>query len=250
MNRLFVIPGHGHGDPGAQGGGLNEADLVRQLATRIKALGGDMVRLADFGRNYYADGGLNYESVADDEQVVELHMDAAPGARGGHVIVPDGEDYPDPESEYLALMVASEWPGRANALVARSDLANPNRAMARGLRYRLVENGFITDDGDRERFIRDIDNIARFYLWAFDIQEVAQGGDDMAPSIIEANDSDRQWFMTDRPHEITGSRDPYDPDGAERSACQGYIWGLTMQEPRIVHMDGWQVEALERVCAR
>ena len=250
MSRLFVIPGHGHGDPGAQGGGLSEADLVRQLATRIKELGGDMVRLADFDRNYYADGGLNWEPIADDEQVVELHMDAAEGARGAHVIVPDGDAYPDAESEILADLMAVEWPGRANRLVARSDLANPNRAKSRGLRYRLVENGFITNDEDRERFINDMDAVARLYLRAFDVPETAQEGDCMVPSIIEANDSERQWFMTDAPHEIMGSRDPYDPDGAERSACQGYVWGLTMQEPRIVHMDGWQVEALARVCAR
>ena len=45
MAHLFVIAGHGAGDPGACANGFSEAERVRALATRIKALGGDRVTL-------------------------------------------------------------------------------------------------------------------------------------------------------------------------------------------------------------
>ena len=61
MAKLYIIPGHGHGDPGAVGGGQNEADSVRNLARRVKELAADPsdVELHDFSRNAYAQGDLN-----------------------------------------------------------------------------------------------------------------------------------------------------------------------------------------------
>lgn len=43
MAKLFVIAGHGAGDPGACGNGYSEAERVRALAQRIKTLGGNNV---------------------------------------------------------------------------------------------------------------------------------------------------------------------------------------------------------------
>ena len=60
-------------------------------------------------------------------------------------------------------------PGRSEKLVRRSDLANPNRAAARGINYRLCENGFIDNDGDREKFNGNLDELARIYLECFGI---------------------------------------------------------------------------------
>ena len=37
---LYIIPGHGHGDPGAGGHGYSEATQVRKLAAEVKRLGG------------------------------------------------------------------------------------------------------------------------------------------------------------------------------------------------------------------
>ena len=76
MPRVFVVPGHGAGDPGACAHGFSEAERVRALASRMKALGGDAVMLADFSRNYYADGGISSLSLPRDVQIVELHMDS------------------------------------------------------------------------------------------------------------------------------------------------------------------------------
>ena len=47
MAKLFVIAGHGAGDPGACGNGYQEAERVRALAKRIKEFGGNSVMLGD-----------------------------------------------------------------------------------------------------------------------------------------------------------------------------------------------------------
>lgn len=170
MTRLFVIPGHGAGDPGAGGNGYDEAERVRALATKIKQYGGDNVILADFSRNYYADNGISYLDLDSDTCIVELHMDSGGyGAHGGHVIIQAGLGGPDSYDRALESLMARIFPGRANTLVERDDLANPARAAAKGYNYRLVENGFISDAGDVATFNNRMDEIAKGYLQAFGI---------------------------------------------------------------------------------
>lgn len=169
MSRVFVIPGHGAGDPGACGGGYSEAERVRALARRIKAYGGDSVILADFNRNYYADNGISSLGLPRDTQIVELHMDSgAESARGGHVIVQAGLGT-DKYDRAIAAEISRIFPGRAVTLVERGDLANPARAAARGYGYRLVENGFISNPTDRSIFNGKLDEIAKAYCRAFGI---------------------------------------------------------------------------------
>lgn len=172
--KLFVIPGHGAGDPGACGNGYSEAERVRALAKRIKALGGDSVTLADSSRNYYEDGGISRLNLPADTQIVELHMDSGPsGARGGHVIIQAGIGGADKYDKALAASIAKLFPGRSESLVERDDLANPARAAAKGYGYRLVENGFISNAGDVHTFNTRMDDIARAYLDAFGIKSSA-----------------------------------------------------------------------------
>ena len=169
--KLFVIPGHGAGDPGACGHGYSEAERVRALAKRIKALGGDSVTLADFSRNYYEDDGISRLDLPASTQIVELHMDSGPaGARGGHVIIQAGIGGADKYDKALAAAMGRIFPGRSDTLVERDDLANPARAAAKGYGYRLVGNGFISDAGDVYAFNAHIDDIARAYLDAFGIK--------------------------------------------------------------------------------
>ena len=168
--KLFVIPGHGAGDPGACGNGYSEAERVRKLATKIKEHGGSYVTLADFDRDYYADNGISRLTLSKDTQIVELHMDSGPsGAKGGHVIIQAGIGGADQYDKNLARAVSKIFPGRANTIVERDDLANPARAAAKGYGYRLVENGFISNAGDVETFNEKIDELAKAYLSAFGI---------------------------------------------------------------------------------
>lgn len=176
MAKLFVICGHGAGDPGADGGGYTEAERVRALAARIKALGGSEVELGDTSRNWYRDGGIS--RLETSAPVVELHMDASgvPGAHGAHVIIKSGFE-PDEYDNALADKLAAFMPGRADKLVKVSNLANVNRAACRGINYRLVENGFIDSEEDREMFNGHLDELARIYLEVFGITEAASDND-------------------------------------------------------------------------
>ena len=168
MAKLLVICGHGAGDPGAGGGGYTEAERVRALAARIKALGGSEVELGDTSRNWYRDGGIS--RLETSAPVVELHMDASgvPGAHGAHVIIKKGFDA-DEYDRALADRLSAMMPGRAEKIVHHSELANVNRAARRGINYRLVENGFIDSDVDLAYFNSHVDDIARVYLEVFGI---------------------------------------------------------------------------------
>ena len=168
MAKLFVICGHGAGDPGADGGGYTEAERVRALGARIKALGGSEVELGDTSRNWYRDGGIN--RLETSAPVVELHMDASgvPGAHGAHVIIKSGLAA-DEYDRALADRLSAMMPGRAEKIVHHSELANVNRAARRGINYRLIENGFIDSPIDLAYFNSHVDDIARVYLEVFGI---------------------------------------------------------------------------------
>lgn len=165
--KLFVIPGHGAGDPGACGNGYQEAERVRKLSQRIKDLGGDNVILADFKRNYYADNGISKLTLDKDTQIVELHMDSATAsARGAHVII-NAKYNADKYDKALASAMSQLFPGRAQTIVKRSDLANVKRAAAKGYSYRLIECGFITNAQDVKVFNDHIDGMAQIILKCF-----------------------------------------------------------------------------------
>jgi len=186
MPKLFVIAGHGAGDPGACGNGYTEAERVRVLARKIKELGGGNVILGDLSRDYYRDNGVSTLNLPEEYQIVELHMDAGVStARGGHVIIFGGfqaDDY----DKALANMLAEILPGRSQMIVGRNKLANPERAAMRGYGYRLVEFGFITNAEDVKIFNTRMDDIAAGVLAAFGIkaaenktEENKAGGEDM-----------------------------------------------------------------------
>lgn len=169
MAHVFLICGHGAGDSGAVGNGYQEQERVRTLGARIKALGGDYVTLADTSKNWYKTAGINTLKIPKDWQILELHMDSgAASARGGHVIIKQGYTA-DKYDNALAKMLKEILPGRSNMIVGRGDLANVNRASAKGYGYRLVEFGFISNKNDVKIFNSRMDDIAEGVLEAFDI---------------------------------------------------------------------------------
>ena len=206
--RLWVCCGHGAGDSGAVGHGYTEAERVRALGSRIKELGGDGVVLMDQSRNWYADHGFDTVSIPKGDAVVELHMDSgAAGARGGHVIYKAGFA-PDAYDRALADAISGIFPGRAQTLVGRTDLRNCNVCASRGINYRLVEHGFISDAGDVATFNARIDEIARAYLTIFgishEVPEVPKEDTDM---------TDEQAEMLRKVYDQTFST--FDPSGRD-----------------------------------
>lgn len=189
MAHLFVIAGHGAGDPGATGNGYTEAERVRVLANRIKALGGDDVTLGDTNRNWYEDKGISTFAFPSGCAILELHMDSASAsARGGHVIIKEGLA-PDDYDNALANIMAKYFPGRANLIVGRSNLANVNRAAARGLNYRLLECGFITNTTDVNTFNSEMDSIATDILASFGIGASAKMGTLGVPVFVKQKET-------------------------------------------------------------
>ena len=169
MAHLFLIAGHGAGDSGAVGNGYTEAERVRTLAKKIAELGGGNVTLADINRNWYADKGISSLNIPKDWQIGELHMDSeGAAARGGHIIIKDGVAA-DGYDNALASFISTMFPGRAQSIVPRADLANANRAYRKGYGYRLVECGFITSSADIKIFNEQLDDLAKGILSAFGI---------------------------------------------------------------------------------
>lgn len=194
MDKLYLITGHGAGDPGSGGGGQTEAENVRRLAKRIKDLGGDRVVLLDTSRNWYADKGINTLNIPKGSWLLELHRDAANGAaRGAHVIIKSGIGGADKYDRALAQALSAIFPGRANIIVERSDLANANRAAARGINYRLAEIGFIDNSTDRHIFDTRLDEIAIAILKAFDIP-VTGSANQSSSQIGWAQDAKGWWY--------------------------------------------------------
>ena len=175
MVKLYVICGHGGSSPydsGACGNGYQEAERVRVLASRMKALGGSQVEVLDTSRNWYADGGINSLTLPKDACLLELHLDSAvASARGGHVIISSRFEA-DEYDKALAKWVGSYFSGRANTIVKRSDLANVNRAANRNLNYRLLEVCFISNKADITKFNSNLDEVAKGILGAFGIKPI------------------------------------------------------------------------------
>lgn len=171
MAKLYIIAGHGNGDPGACAGGYTEAALVRKLAKRIDLFGGASVEVLDTSRNWYADGGISRLKLPKGAQLLELHMDSAnaSGARGGHVVI-DADFSADKYDKALAKFISGMFPGRDVTISKRNDLGNPNLAQAAGISYRLLECCFISNPTDRKKFISNTDALAKGILYAFGIQ--------------------------------------------------------------------------------
>lgn len=188
--RLYLIAGHGDGDPGACANGYTEADLVRRLCERIKVLGGDSVVYLDPSKDWYRTGGISTYPFEAGAQVLECHLDSASAsARGGHIIVKAGMGT-DSYDQALASAVASMFPGRSSKIVERSDLANVNRAAGRNISYRLCEFCFISNPDDVAKFAGDLDAVARMVLYAFGIE--ARGG--TAKGEWRQGEDGRWWY--------------------------------------------------------
>lgn len=179
--KLYLIAGHGAGDPGATAYGFTEAERVRALCSRIKEYGKDKVVYLDPNRDWYADGGILGLNLSQDDCLLECHLDAAtPTAKGGHVIIYK-EYAPDQYDKNLSEMISGMFPGRAQSIVGRDDLANVIRSAQKNINYRLAEFCFITNSNDINTFNSNIDLLAKRVLACFGISYVQSSTPAPAP---------------------------------------------------------------------
>lgn len=171
MAKLYVICGHGAGDPGASGNGFDEAERVRALAAVMQKHAGNQFILCDTTRNFYKDMGILGNTIPSDATILELHMDCYdnPSAKGGHILTKSGYDLNDYDKA-VAQFISEFFPGRANSVEYVGWLANANRAASVGKDYRLVECGFISNAEDVKKFNEHIDELACGLLKCFGIE--------------------------------------------------------------------------------
>lgn len=226
MSRLYLIAGHGAGDPGASGNGFTEAERVRALAARCGELGGSNVVVLDMSRNWFEDRGILSLDLEPGAQIAELHMDSGPrGARGGHVLVRPGKQ-PDGYDLALAALLAGMFPGRAESIRSQS-LANATRSAQKGYGYRLLECGFITDELDVNTFNAHIDRLALGIMGAFGIAPGTTKEDELIRIDIPCGTYPvyRAYRADTDDHFLTASKAEYDnlPDAyvREGKAFQG-----------------------------
>ena len=173
MSKLFIICGHGAGDPGAIGNGYYEEERVRALAKKIKELGGDNVIVGDTSKDWYKSKLVNNNNIPKGSLVCELHMNSWPTSspRGASVYI-DSDYEPDKYDKALAEGVCAILPGRSEKITKRSNLANLNRAQAAGINYRLLECGFISNLDDVKIFNTRMTDIAKAILLGFGIKPI------------------------------------------------------------------------------
>lgn len=172
--KLYVISGHGAGDTGASGNGYNEADVVRLISSRLKAIGGDAIVELDKDINWYASGRVNaaLKKTVGSNPVIEVHLDSAvSSAKGGHIIIKEGLS-PDSYDNALADFLRNYFPGRSEVVVKRSNLGNANRAAAQGINYRLIECCFITNKADMDKLMSNVDAFCKGILQAFGLYKI------------------------------------------------------------------------------
>ena len=168
-----VVCGHGEGDPGAGGNGINERDWTRHpLIKSIIKYGGmlkkskltvydtklDMFQQTQRGWGAYS---IN-KKVAS---VTELHLDAAgPTATGGHVII--NSKYTPDKYDLAIANVIKEYVGlwgssKPSGCYGRNNLLNLNVFAQRGINYRLAEVGFISSKRDTDILKNKYDEMAK-----------------------------------------------------------------------------------------
>lgn len=188
MAKHLVVCGHGAGDPGAGGNGINERDFTRnELKPRMEAwaqkLKNNTISFYPVGQNLFQDtqrGGGAYSVPLDTASVTEIHLDSSsnPSATGGHVIVKSGLSA---DSHDLALAkVISDYVGwwgsvkPSQGISYRDNLLNCNVFATRPpISYRLIETGFISNATDVANIKANLDAIAKGFVEAITGERVA-----------------------------------------------------------------------------
>lgn len=192
MAKHLIVCGHGQNDPGAVGNGTTEREFTRnklkpameKWAKSLKSNSIDFYNTSlDMFQQTNAGGGAY--SVNGYHSVTEFHLDAASAAAtGGHVIVSSSFK---PDSFDLAIaQVVKKHVGWWGSIVAnqgisyRNNLLNLNVFAKRGINYRLVELGFITNSTDMSKINSNLDAIAKELVESITGEKI--GGEAVTPA--------------------------------------------------------------------
>jgi len=159
VGRVVVIdPGHGGDDRGVSGNGLNEADIVMDLAQRLEgrlsALGVTAVLTRGAGQNPTAQERADLAEEVHGEVFLSLHCDATTHGEGRGVATffwgrPGGQAAA--VGQRLAGLVQRELVARTDLLDCRSHPRSDLLLRATSMPAVRVELGYLSNAGDAQR---------------------------------------------------------------------------------------------------
>lgn len=176
MTTHLIVYGHGAGDPGAVGNGTNERDFNRKILHPYLKKWADKSKDSFVfydttgNKDMFQDTakGFGMYSISKNQygSVNEIHEDAAPPtATGGHTIVSSSfkADKSDLALAQTIKNIVGWWGSVKNTqgISYRSNLLNLNVAAQRGINYRLMELGFITNKTDMDKIKANLDRYAK-----------------------------------------------------------------------------------------
>lgn len=174
MGKIYIVAGHGAGDPGAIGNGYQEADVSRRIANSLKNKLSNAI-LYPTERNLYKT--KDYSFFEKGGYVIEIHLNSAEAiATGTELLIKTGfiADATD-KAIYNAMTPFFA----ARGIKTKSDLANMNNFANRGVKYSLLEICFINNANDMKTFEANYNKIINNLAFALggtsiSTQEIAE----------------------------------------------------------------------------
>lgn len=166
--KILLIAGHGQGDPGACANGYKEADLVREIAPKLKnkLSAYANVDVFDMNKNMYkflkAGNAFNFKNY---DYVFELHFNAGVNdtkgngkTTGTEILVHTSEKGTTVEKAIVSNISGLGFKNRG--VKTRTDLQNMNVCKKRqGVSYALLETCFIDDLDDIKLYMSKKDAV-------------------------------------------------------------------------------------------
>ena len=231
--KVFIIAGHGEGDPGACSVWGHEADYTRELATLVKKAIGTRasVTMYDQNKNCYTQSKAGHvPDYAKYDFTLEVHFNAKakkdPYGDGSYTGV-GGYIHPNNAGRSIARAIIDrvvalgfrEW-----LLDNSTGLLNLNRAQAAGAKYFLLETAFI-DDGDDMAWYTDRKGLVA--------QAVAQGildGLGISGTASKPEAAEEEYYRVRKSWEDEKSQQFAGTEANARKLC-GTLPGYSVYDP-------------------
>lgn len=149
--KILFIAGHGDGDTGALGNGLQESTLTRELvntcAFKGRSKGLDITVYPTILNCYKESRNGRIPNYYNFNYVVEFHFNAYNGqAYGTEILVHNNEKGITVEEKILNNICSLGF--RSRGVKRRNNLLNMNTCKAQGVSYALIETCFIDNKSD------------------------------------------------------------------------------------------------------
>lgn len=177
MSKYLIVLGHGYDrngrfDPGAHGNGTNEGEFLNEvLYPQLKKYATSEIDF--YKENMFAN--RDAQNVSGYDEVIELHLDAAAASvKGGHVIIHTNKQA-DALDRRLGAVIENHFGLRGGRMFdKRNNLLNLNVFQSRGISFRMLELGFITNRENMDYFRANVEQVAKDLIAAILNKEPAK----------------------------------------------------------------------------